>query len=165
MGRFETAAIDLEELITTTRHDWYGLSETYRFLAEAYLGQGKTAQALTMAQQALALAYQSNRFENGRAWRVLGLVAAQLGEPIRSDVEDDQLYDASSCFGRSLAFFKDGDFERDHAISLWRWAQHELSQGNKMQGQALWQEAQDMFVRLNLSLMVAQMETNPYGHL
>jgi DNA-binding SARP family transcriptional activator/tetratricopeptide (TPR) repeat protein len=165
MGEFDAAATDLEELIAKTRHDWFGLSEAYRFLAEAYLGQGKSAQALAMAQQALALAYPSNLFENGRAWHVLGLVAAQLGEPIRSDVEDDQLYDASSCFGRSLAFFKDSDFKRDRAITLWRWAQHELSQGNKMQGQALWQEAQDMFVRLNLSLMVAQMETNPYGHL
>ncbi len=56
MGQFAAAASDLEALIAKTRHDWYGLSEAYRFLAEAYLGLGKTARALEMAQQALALA-------------------------------------------------------------------------------------------------------------
>lgn len=163
MGLFEVAASDLEALIAKTRHDWYGLSEAYRFLAEAYLGLGKTAQALTMAQQALA--YQSDRFENGRAWRVLGLVAAQVGQPIRCDVQNDQWYDAASCFGRSLEFFKDGDSKRDRAITLWRWAQHELRQGNETQGQARWQEAQEIFAGLNFSLMLEQMGTNPYGRL
>ncbi len=158
MGQFAAAASDLEALIAKTRHDWYGLSESYRFLAEAYLGLGKTAQALEMAQQALALAHQSNLLDNGRAWRVLGLVAAQLGEPILSDVENDQWYDAAACFRRSLDFFKEGDFERDRAITLWRWAQHEMSQGNNKQGQAMWQEARDIFARLNLPLMVARME-------
>ena len=52
MGQFASVAADLEALIATTRPDWYGLSETYRFLAEAYLGLGKTGQALEMAQQA-----------------------------------------------------------------------------------------------------------------
>ena len=71
-----------------------------------------------MAQQALALADQSNFFDHGRAWRVLGLVAAQLGEPLLSDVENDQRYDATACFCRSLEFFKGGDFDRDRAITL-----------------------------------------------
>jgi tetratricopeptide (TPR) repeat protein len=58
------------------------LSEAYRFLAEAYLGQGRIGQALAMAQQALALAYELDPFEDGRAWRVLGLIAARLGQPV-----------------------------------------------------------------------------------
>ncbi len=62
------------------------------------------------------------------------------------------------CFRRSLEFFKLGDFERDRAITLWRWAQHEKSRNNTKQGQAMWQEAQDIFARLNLPLMAMRME-------
>ena len=111
-----------------------------------------------MAQQALALAKQTNLLDNGRAWRVLGLVAAQLGEPLLSDVENDQWYDAAACFRCSLGFFKESDYERDRAITLWRWAQHEINQGNRKQWQEKWQEARDIFTCLNLPLMVARME-------
>ena len=97
LGQFEKAAIDLEKLIAKIGHDWYGLSEAYRFLGEAYLGLGKTTQALDVTQQALALANPSNLFEHGRAWRVLGIIAAQLNEPIQSDVEDIQLYGTTDC--------------------------------------------------------------------
>ena len=131
MGQFAAVAADLEALIATTRPDWYGLSETYRFLAEAYLGLGKTGQALEMAQQALALAPQTNLFDIGRAWRVLGLVAAQLGQPVRSDLETEQWYDAAACCRRSLDAFRGGDFQRDRAITLWRWAQHEWAWATK----------------------------------
>ncbi len=165
MGHYAAAARDLEALLAQTPHEWYGRSEAYRFLAEAYLGLGKPAQALTMAQQALALASESNQFEHGRAWRVLGLVAAQLDEPIRSNVEDDQRYDIASCFRRSLDCFNDGDSERDRAITVWRWAQHELHMGNTTQGHMLWQEACELFARLNLSMMIDQMETNPEDRL
>ena len=158
MDQFAAAASDLETLIAETRHDWYGLSESYRFLAEAYLGLGKTTQALEMAQQAMALTSRSNLLDSGRAWRVLGLVAARVGKPILSDVGDDLWVDAADCFCRSLEFFEQGDFERDCAITLWRWAQHEKSHRNTARGQAMWQEAQDIFARLNLPLMAMRME-------
>ena len=158
IGQFEMAVVDLEELIAVIRHDWFGLSEAYRFLSEAYLRQGKTAQALAMSQQARALANPSNLVENGRAWRMLGLVAAKLVVPILAEVEGDQLSDAAACFRRSLDFFVEAESKRDRAITLWNWAQHELEQGNKKQGQAMWQEARDIFTRLNLPLMVARME-------
>ena len=165
MGQFASVAADLEALIATTRPDWYGLSETYRFLAEAYLGLGKTGQALEMAQQALALAPQTNLFDIGRAWRVLGLVAVQLGRPVRSDLEIEQCYDAAACYSRSLDSFQVGDFQRDRAITLWRWAQHEIGLGNEEQGQAMWQEAREIFYRLNIPLMAARMEAGPEADL
>lgn len=158
LGQFTAAARDLETIIAQTRHDWYGLSESYRFLAEAYLGLGKTAQALAMAQQALALTDQSHLLDSGRAWRVLGLAAAQLGTPILFDVEIDQWVDATACYCRSLDSFKEGNFERERAITLWRWAQHENGQANTGQGQAMWHEAQAIFARLNLPLMATRME-------
>lgn len=158
LGQFAEAASDLEELVANTQHDWYGLSESYRFLGEAYLGLGKTTQALEMAQQALALASPLDLFDKGRAWRVLAIIAAKLGKPILSDVENDRLYDATACFCRSLGLLNTADSERDRAITLWRWAKHELSQGNMKQGQAMWQDARDIFTRLNLPLMLVRME-------
>lgn len=111
-----------------------------------------------MAQQALALACQTNLFDSGRARRGRGLVSAQLGQPILSDVENDQCYAAAACFRHSLDFFKEGDFDRDRAITLWRWSQYEMCQGNKQQGQEMWREARDIFTPLNLPLMAERME-------
>ena len=165
LGQFAAAAIDLKALIIEIGHDWYGISESYRFLSEAYLGLGRTAQALEMAQQALALAYHSNLVDSGRAWHVLGLVAIQLNEPVLSDVQNDQWHDAAACFRRSLNFLNTGDYERDRAITLWRWAQHEMNQGNIRLGQAMWQEARDIFARLNLPLMMVRMEAGPEADL
>jgi DNA-binding SARP family transcriptional activator/tetratricopeptide (TPR) repeat protein len=159
LGQFDLATADLESLLASTQQDWYGLSEAYRFLAEAYLAQGKTSPALTMAQQALALAHKVNYFENGRAWRVLALIAAQLDEPVSARITDDKLYDASACFDCSLAYFNSGELERDRAITLWYWAEHELMQGDKEQGKTMWQEAQETFARLKLPLLVNQMNS------
>ena len=43
LGQYDQAVADLEALVANTQREWYGLSEAYRFLAEAYLGQGKTS--------------------------------------------------------------------------------------------------------------------------
>jgi len=160
LGQFETAATDLQELISGIKHNWHGLFESYRFLGEAYLGQDKVAQAFAMAQQSLALANPSNLVDTGRTWRFLGRVAAQLDETVRSGVEDEQTYDTRACFRHSLDLFKQGKSERDRAITLWRWAQVECEQGDKEQAGAMWQEARDIFTRLNLPLMVARMEVD-----
>jgi hypothetical protein len=44
-------------------------------------------------------------------------------------------------------------------ITLWRWAQYERKHGNKKEGEAMWQEARDIFTRLKLPLMIVGMET------
>ncbi len=160
LGQFAEAAHDLEELLARTRHDWFGLSESYRFLAEAYLGMQRRSQAVTMARKALALADQSNLFEHGRAWRVLGQIAARVTESIRVEDADDRRYDAPSCFARSLEYFADGDRERDRALTLWRWAESEFARGDRSRARDLWREANDVFEKLNLPLMIDQMDVS-----
>ena len=69
---------------------WSNLSETYRFLASAYLAQGQLPEALAAAQRALELGMSAGAQEYlAGAWRVLGLVAARLGAPVavRSEAE------------------------------------------------------------------------------
>jgi hypothetical protein len=158
LGYFEEAAEDLEELIARTQVDWYGASEAYRFLAEAYLGSGKMAGALEMAQQALALAQAASKVECGRAWRVLGYIAAQSGEALQSSVEEKTAYGAAECFCRSNDCFSALDLQRDRAITLWRWAQYELAEGDEAKGEEMWQEARAIFERIHLPLFVARME-------
>ena len=157
LGQFEQAVVDLESLIAKTQKGWYGLSEACRFLAEAYLGQGQTTEALAMAQQALALAHKANHFENGRAWRVLALIATRLNEPIRANPADENEYDASACFERSLSYFTGDKLERDRAITLWYWAKYALAQGDRERGARMWQEAQVVFTELQLPLLRQQM--------
>jgi tetratricopeptide (TPR) repeat protein len=157
LGQYDVVT-DLEGLIAEVAQDWFGLSEAYRFLAEAYLGQEKTGRALAMARQALALAYEENLIEHGRAWRVLGLVAARLGEPVTVTPDAAERYSPPDCFRKSLEYFDSLALERDRAISLWRWAEHLLAAGEEQQGQALWHEARQTFERLNLPLFVEWME-------
>ena len=92
-------------------------------------------------------------------------MAVQLGRPVRSDLEIEKCYDAAACYSRSLDSFQVGDFQRDRAITLWRWAQHEIGLGNEEQGQAMWQEAREIFYRLNIPLMAARMEAGPEADL
>ena len=163
VGKSAEAVTALEKLIAHTQSDWYGLSEAHRFLAEAYLNVGKTAVALTMAQRALTLAHLNNDLENGRAWRVLGLAAARSGQPVPADPENAAKYDAAACFGKSIACFDASALERDRAITLWRWAQHEFLLGNGERGSALHQDARETFARLNLPLFIARIdESEPH---
>ena len=158
LGKFEAAAADLELLIARTQTDWFGSSEAYRFLAEAYLGLGRMAEALEMAQQALALAHPSYAAENGRAWRVLGYVAIRSGERVPAAAGDKALSGAAECFRKSNDCFAELDLLRDRAITLWRWAQYELVQGNAVKGEEMWQEARALFEDLNLPLFVTMID-------
>ena len=80
---FRVAEEDLRRTIRWAEIAGQGgwLSQTYRFLAEAFLGQGKVAEALAAARRALTL---SQEVESppllGSAWRVVGMVLAVVGE-------------------------------------------------------------------------------------
>lgn len=85
-------------------------------------------------------------------------IAAQSEEAVQAVKGDDAMYSASDCFCRSNDYFSELDLQRDRAISLWRWAQYELAQGNEAQGAEMWQEARALFEQLRLPLFIARME-------
>src|SRR5206468_2344467 len=67
----------LEQVIGHERQEIFLFSESYRFLADALLGQGKVAEALDAARRALALGEQTQSQEHiGAAWCALGTVTA-----------------------------------------------------------------------------------------
>ncbi|MGB7924264.1 MAG: tetratricopeptide repeat protein, partial [Pyrinomonadaceae bacterium] len=125
-----------------------GLSETYRFLAEACLGEGKTAEALEAAKAALMFGQKAGNQEFvGGAWRALGLVAARLHEPVSID---DRVYEPTACFAESLRIFTEVGMEAERARTLRDWASYENERGDSGRGLAMWQESREIFSRLGI---------------
>src|SRR5258706_8276966 len=117
------------------------LSETYSFLAEALLGQGKIDPALEAGQRGLELArkIQSTEFLV-EAWRALGKIAARLDAAIMLPDEGGQpkSYTAADCFGESDRICRETSMEGARALTLRAWAQYELERGSATQGFAMW---------------------------
>ena len=86
------------------------------------------------------------------------MISSQLDEPVLYTSTSDEMYDAPTCFKRSLDYFKDGDSQRDRAITLWRWAQHELTKGNKKNGAEMQQEAEEILQSLKLPLVLEHLK-------
>lgn len=149
LGEFRAAEADLRQVINMAQTTgWLALSETYCFLAEACLGQGKTDQALTAAHRALALGQEmGQQMFLGAIWRVLGRLAAGSSAPI---VIGDDAYDAAACFAQSLRIFAHMGAEGERAWTLREWARYELERGARERGAEMWQRARDIFERLGM---------------
>jgi class 3 adenylate cyclase/tetratricopeptide (TPR) repeat protein len=161
LGEYSAAEADLRQVIhmAETSGGLHLLPEAYRFLAEALLGQGKVEAALAAARQALALGQEHNQpFYIGGAWRVMGMVAAELPEPIAIE---DQAYDAAACYTESLQIFTEKGIERERAWTLRAWAEYEMAQGDKSRGRSMWQEAREIFARLGAESCVERMANLP----
>jgi predicted ATPase/DNA-binding SARP family transcriptional activator len=126
---------------------WFLLTETYRYLAEAYLGQDRIDEALVAARQALTLARETEAQQYaGAAWRVLGKIVARLPRPVSID---DDVYDASRCFASSVQIFTDAGMDTERARALWVWAQFEMDRDRAL-GEKMRREAEVIFERLRL---------------
>lgn len=135
------------------------LADTYRALAEACQGQGKTAAALEAARQALALSRSGGVPEYlAAAWRALGQAAADVSAPAHVE---GQGYDAAACFAESLRICTEMRMEGERAQTLRAWARHEMQQGHPERGAALWREARDLFAQLGATLEAERMAALP----
>ena len=161
LGEYVAAEADLRQslaMVGTAGNR--GLSETYRFLAEACLGQGKVTEALEAAQRALASGQETNMQEGiGGAWRTLGKVLEMRDGKLDKGTAPNLQHPTSSfCFAESLRIFTESGMEAERARTLRDWARYELAHGDQARGEAMWQEARAIFERLNLPLLVAEME-------
>jgi tetratricopeptide (TPR) repeat protein len=166
LGEFQAAEADMRQVIQMAgaAGSWI-LGETYRTLAEAALGQDKIEAARAAAQQALTLGQSGGIQEYiGPAWRVLGMVAARLSEPVMIVVEDSdppRPFDAPACFAESARICAETGMEGERAQTLREWARYELARGDTGRGAALWQEARQLFTQLGAELEVARMREQP----
>jgi class 3 adenylate cyclase/tetratricopeptide (TPR) repeat protein len=150
------AEADLRQSIEmATAAGYVGLSENYRFLAEALLGRGRLGEAREAALRALELGHEIENQEHiAEAWRVLGLVASRAAAPV---VVVGEPREAAACFERSLEIFEHIQMEAERARTLRDWARHELAHGEQARGQQLWREALETFTRLRMTLEVERM--------
>jgi tetratricopeptide (TPR) repeat protein len=156
LGEFAEAEAELRQTIgLATAAGYVGVSENYRFLAEALLGQGRFEEAREAALRALELGHEMENQEHvAEAWRVLGLVASRT----RSEVEvGGRPRDAASCFAESLSVFGRINMEAARARTLRDWAHHELHGGDPARGRQLWDEARDTFHSLRMTLELERM--------
>jgi tetratricopeptide (TPR) repeat protein len=156
LGEYVEAEAELRLTIEMARAAGYvGVSENYRFLAQALLGQGRVVEAGEAALRALELGHEIENQEHvAEAWRVLGLVASRS----KSAVEvEGRARDAAACFAESLSIFARIQMEAERARTLRDWASHELACGDPERGRRLREEALDSFRRLGMEPEVERM--------
>lgn len=160
---YEAAESDLVEAIKLAgvAGSWV-LALTYANLALAYFGQNKTDEALAAAKNALELGQAEDSPENiGIAWRALGMIAAQTRSPVtvREEATSQKAdIDAQDCFERSASAFAEAGLDGERARTLREWAKYEQKHGDKIKGQAMWQEARELFASLEALKEVERMD-------
>jgi class 3 adenylate cyclase/tetratricopeptide (TPR) repeat protein len=167
LGQYDAAEEDLRYVINQAQ-TFNFLPETYRFLAQCYLGQGRVAEAWAAARTALAGGRQTGDPEIlAGAWGALGEVAARSDwrtapadldqdENLKSKIQNHQL-DPAACFAESVRLHQEIGAEAGRARSLRAWAQYEMEQGDAEHGRAMWQEAREIFGRLDMDHELARM--------
>lgn len=149
LREYQAAAEDLLQVTSLAEGvEWFGVSEAHRLLAEAWMGEGRVADALESAQQALshAEAVEQQAFV-GKSWRTLGNVAMQSDTPV---VVNDTHYDARECFANSVKLLKEAGARAERARTLIVWADYELEQGDRQQGETMRQTAKRIFGQLGI---------------
>jgi len=153
LGRYAEAEVEARrgiQMCAASRMPVF--SDFPRDLALACLGQGRVDEALEAAQSALDLArHAESPRELGAAWRALGLVIGQLGDPMG----------APACFAESARILEEAGAATDRARTLREWAFHELRRGDTARGQAIWAEAHAIFAAAGLTHELARTPEQP----
>ena len=167
LENYSAAESDLREAINLAQAAGSSvLAFTYCYLAFAYLGQNEATDALEAAQIALEMGRSEGSPENiGIAWRALGMVSEQSGESIfvKDNMTNQEAnYSAEDCFELSTKILLEAEIEGERARTLREWAKYEMGRGNKAKGAEFWEEARDIFVKLDAHMEVERMEnSNP----
>jgi predicted ATPase len=155
LQKFQQVESDIHEaLALVDGSNFCAHSETYAFLGEAYLGQGKLKEALDASNRALAIARESeNDLDLGIAWRALGKVLVawnhdELGPPPGVASICQPHPEPQSCFLKSHQIFKKINAESEAARTLREWAEFEIQTGRVEEGTRMLEEAQTVLSRL-----------------
>ncbi len=149
LGEYAAAENELRSLIAETGdYGYFLVPETYRFLAEALIGQGKYPEALEAAAKSYRLSKESESREMiAEALRVLGVVSASL----KSDVEiDDRRCSAAECFENSLEILKSTGMEANRAQVLHNFARLKEIEGDEEKSRELLAESDEISNRLKI---------------
>lgn len=160
---FDEAIKKLEWVVhQSERRGFDQISETFRFLAEAYLGLNQFDKALESAENALKAGYDVDYQEFiAGALNVLGQVLAISGvsSVIQRDQSEPVEYTASKCFKDADAMYIQLGMAGERARNLRSWAQYEIDANNKDFGLKMWQEARELFVQQGADAEVKRMDS------
>ncbi|HSH03440.1 MAG TPA: tetratricopeptide repeat protein [Anaerolineae bacterium] len=154
LGEYEAALSNLAWVLEAGIRHTTILTVIYRYQAEAYLGVGQYEEALVSGREALATALVTETPHLvGQAWRVLGMVASELGEI----VVDDEHWGAIDCWERGEVILGEG-FEQDLAELWWCWGDWLVGCGEVAEGERRRSAARAIYERLGLTRWVGRME-------
>jgi predicted ATPase len=164
LGQFAQVESELRQVLAVIKDpNSCSLSETYGFLGEACLGQGKLAEAYEAARRAVATAQESeNVLYLGGAWRTLGRVNAALekGRPESLSMSaGGALPDPGACFAESLRVFERIGAEAEQARTIRARAEWDLTHARTEQARSELAEARALFLRLGASGEVAKTDS------
>jgi len=155
LGDFEGGETDLRGALDMAEGSGTDiLSEALSSLAEAMLGQGRSAEALGHAKRALVVATGSESLEDqGRAWRALGMIRAWLTDvpaPEPSAHGSSSAKEAHVAFAEAARLFGDVKRRDELARTLRLWAEFEYKAGDPALAQARWKEAKGLYEKLGI---------------
>jgi len=161
LGEYDTAIEKLQWVVAQAdRRGFAQISETYRFLAEAYLGANQIEQAVASAENALMAGYDVDYQEFiAGALNVLGQVLAVNNA--RSKVihkNRTRTLTVSKCFKDADKMFNEMGMSGERARNLRAWAQYEIKNGDREQGLQMWGEARQLFETQGATAEVERMD-------
>lgn len=145
---FARAEADLHRVIQmAAAAGHHVISESYRFLAEAYLGQNKIPEALEAALKALELDPVGHDHVGG-AWRTLAHIASAMSPQVVKI--GDMEYDAEGCFAESLKVFTEAGMEAERARTLLEWGRYVERHEGGERAQGLLGNAKSIYAQLGM---------------
>ena len=159
-GDYDTAIDTLHDVLAMADNTPFRkLAITHQALAEAYLGIGFIEEAFESAKLSLQSSRQVQSPEyTGRAWRILGQVAAASGNLF---TDDDKRFSASDCFIESKRILQEINQDNELALTLQRHAEYEFKYGDQTFGHKLWNQARELYVKIGADLISERMNTTP----
>jgi class 3 adenylate cyclase/tetratricopeptide (TPR) repeat protein len=155
LRKYQQVEVDAREALALVGSNFCAHSETYAFLSEACLGQGKLEASLDAANHALDLARESeNDLDLGIAWRTLARVLAacktcQLASASAASL-NEICSDPEACFHESHRIFRKINAASEAARTLRAWAEFDLQTGRVLEGNKKIEEAQSIFRRIGV---------------
>ena len=145
LAEWDDAVASLQQLLSmpnSKKVSFFPLAQAS--LAQAYLGQEKLDEALSLAGQAVQTAQLSNHpYFLGAAWQALAMVLAQTADPptladLELTLDEDKLFlpapalktTAALCFAHSAALFDGMGMKQELMAVLELWAEMEAAQGD-----------------------------------
>jgi anti-anti-sigma factor len=138
-GNYDLGLSRLQQALDLTESAGRLTQSLYRDMAEGYLGKEDLLQAFKYARKALTLAEESEEQEFiGRAWRVLGRVAAAWeGAADSAGTPPREVASARACFEKSDQLLTAVGAATQRALTLKAWAAYEQAQGNAGEAERL----------------------------